>query len=143
MYCRNGTREGVDDQDNSAPVPPLYNLSKSQWWFQADRACSSFPPDDGDFLNLPAGGSFTVELANNRAFTTLSWDGTRTSEWPDGDNHPEDWNGGSEGEGCIPNGFMHTQNQSMAAGTAWAIAYESDLSAIAMEDLVVFSVLEQ
>lgn len=31
----------------------------------------------------------------------------------------------------------------MAAGTAWAIAYESDLSAIAMEDLVVFSVLEQ
>ncbi|EKG10038.1 hypothetical protein MPH_12865 [Macrophomina phaseolina MS6] len=143
MYCRNGTEEGIDNGDNSAPVPPLYNLPKSKWWFQADRGCSSFPPDDGDFLELPAGGSFTVELANNRAFTTLSFNGERTSDWPDGADHPEDWNGGSEGEGCIQNGFMHTQNHSMAGGTAWAIAYNDDLNAIAMEDLVVFSVLDQ
>jgi hypothetical protein len=38
---------------------------------------------------------------------------------------------------------MHATNQSNAQGTAFAIAYESDLSKINMEDLVVFSVLRQ
>lgn len=38
---------------------------------------------------------------------------------------------------------MHATNQSNAQGTAFAIAYESDLSKITMEDLVVFSVLRQ
>ena len=38
---------------------------------------------------------------------------------------------------------MHVQNQSMAQGTAFAIAYKSNLTEIEMEDLVVFSVLEQ
>ena len=38
---------------------------------------------------------------------------------------------------------MHKTNQSDAQGTAFAIAYESDLSVIRMKDLVVFSVLEQ
>ena len=38
---------------------------------------------------------------------------------------------------------MHATNQSNAQGSAFAIAYESDLSKIQMEDLVVFSVLKQ
>jgi hypothetical protein len=38
---------------------------------------------------------------------------------------------------------MHTNNQSMAAGTAFAISYQSDLAAVTMENLVVFTVLEQ
>ena len=38
---------------------------------------------------------------------------------------------------------MHATNHSNAQGTAFAIAYESDLSKIQMEDLVVFSVLAQ
>jgi hypothetical protein len=38
---------------------------------------------------------------------------------------------------------MHATNHSNAQGTAFAIAYESDLSKIQMEDLVVFSVLTQ
>jgi len=66
------------------------------------------------------------------------------TEWPDGSQHPEDWNGGNVGEGCIQDGgYMHVQNQSTAKGTTFAIAYESDLSKIAMEDLVIFTVLEQ
>jgi hypothetical protein len=45
---------------------------------------------------------------------------------------------------CLPGGgWMHATNQSNAQGTAFAIAYESDLSKIKMEDLVVFSVLRQ
>jgi hypothetical protein len=38
---------------------------------------------------------------------------------------------------------MHAMNESNAQGSAFAIAYESDLSKIKMEDLVVFSVLKQ
>ena len=45
--------------------------------------------------------------------------------------------------GMPEGGFMHATNQSNAQGTAFAIAYESDLTKIAMEDLVVFSVLPQ
>lgn len=39
----------------------------------------------------PAGGSFTVEIASNRAKTTLSYNGRDTSEWPDGATYPEDY----------------------------------------------------
>jgi hypothetical protein len=40
----------------------------------------------------PVGGSFTVELAGNRGVTSLSYDGQYTSEWSDGQSHPEDYN---------------------------------------------------
>ncbi|KPI34779.1 uncharacterized protein AB675_10192 [Cyphellophora attinorum] len=149
MYCRNGPDPSSPNLNSNAPVNPLYNLTRSQWWFQHDRGCDAVPPPDGEFLELPAGESFTVELANNQAFTTLSYDGKMVSDWPDGAQHPEDWHGevgsGPGGEGCLPGdsgGYMHVQNETMAQGTAWAIAYESDLSKIQMKDLVVFSVLK-
>ncbi|KAH8652406.1 hypothetical protein BX600DRAFT_93495 [Xylariales sp. PMI_506] len=147
MYCLNGTTPGSEDRNTNTAVNPLYNLTKSDWWMQHDRGCDQFPPADGDSLALPAGGSFTVELAINRAFTTLSYDGEFTSEWPDGLEHPEDWHspnvtscleGNSDGAG----GALHTHNQSTAAGTAFAISYESDISQVTMENLVVFSVLQ-
>lgn len=144
MYCRNGSNPDSDDQNNNLPVGPLYDLPQSSWWFQADRGCNKLPPPADEFLSIPAGGAFTVEIANNRAFTTLSYDGSMASEWPDGADHPDDWAGEWDGKECLPDGgFMHAQNRSMAAGTAWAIAYESDVAKVGMEDLVVFSVLEQ
>ncbi|KAJ3524413.1 hypothetical protein NMY22_g11009 [Coprinellus aureogranulatus] len=97
MYCLNGTRPGVNDLDTTDAVPPLWQ-------------CDEFPPAEGDFLELPAGGSFIVELAVNRAFTSLSYD-------------------------------VHTQNEAMAAGTAFAISYESDITKVTPENLVVFTVL--
>lgn len=115
---------------------------------QHDRGCDQFPPADGDSLELPAGGSFKVEIAQNRAFTTLSYNGEMTTEWPDGGNHPEDWhspspdtclNDNPDGEG----GAFHTHNESTTAGTAFAISYNSDISQVTIENLVVFSVLEQ
>ena len=63
------------------------------------------------------------------------------SDWPDGKVHPDDMN--SPPGGCVPDGALHTSNESYAAGTAWAISYESELSAVTMENLAVFSVLEQ
>ena len=45
--------------------------------------------------------------------------------------------------GCVADGALHTSNQSYAAGTAFAISYQSDLSSVTLENLAVFSVLEQ
>jgi hypothetical protein len=146
MYCRGGNNTAVDDQNTNLVVNPVYQLSKQDWWFQHDRGCDKAPPPEEEFLELPAGGSFTVEHAHNRAQTTLSYGGQFTSEWPDGQQHPEDWNGlaADPGEGCIQDdGAMHVQNQSSATGTVFAISYQSDLSKVTMENLAVFTVLEQ
>ena len=97
-----------------------------------------------EVLELPAGGSFTVELAHNRAQTTLSYGGQYASDWPDGKDHPEDWAGPGSPPDCIQDdGAMHTNNQSMAAGTAFAISYQSDLADVTIDNLAVFTVLEQ
>ena len=37
----------------------------------------------------PAGGNFSVEMSGNRAFTTLSYNGSLTGVYPDGLDHPE------------------------------------------------------
>lgn len=144
MYCFGGPDVSTDDANTNTAVAPLYDLSREDWWFQHDRGCDAAPPADGDILELPAGGSFTVELAHNRAQTTLSYDGKFTSAWPDGNEHPEDWAGPGSPPDCIQDdGAMHTNNQTMAAGTAFAISYQSDMAKVTMENLAVFTVLEQ
>lgn len=144
MYCLGGADPSTDDPNTNLAVNPLYELQQSDWWFQHDRGCDAAPPAGDDIVSLPAGGSFTVELAHNRAQTTLSYGGQFVSDWPDGKTHPEDWAGPGNPPDCIADdGAMHTQNQSMAAGTAWAISYESELEKVTMENLAVFSVLEQ
>lgn len=143
MYCLDGT-SGGDDQNTNTAVAPLFQLEKSDWWFQHDRGCDKAPPTEGEFLELPANGNFTVELAHNRGLTTLAFDGQFATDWPDGMNHPEDWKGTGDPADCIQDdGAMHAKNQTMAAGTAFAISYASDISNVTMENLAVFSVLEQ
>lgn len=144
MYCENGTDPKNPNFNSNAPVNPLFNLTLEEMWFQRDRGCDRIPPPEGVFLDIPAGGSFTVELANNQAFSHLSYDGKFTSQWPDGGDHPADFNGGGVGEGCIQEaGYMHVQDEEHAQGTAFAISYQSDLNEVNLENLVVFSVLEQ
>ncbi|KAJ7048201.1 hypothetical protein C8F01DRAFT_1193750 [Mycena amicta] len=137
MYCLNGTTPGNDDQDTSDIVLPLFNLTKDDWWFHHFNGCDEFPPDDGDFLELPANGEFTVEIAVNRAFTTLSYGGVRVGDFGDGQNYT----GGLGGVDCVWGIQLHTQNESMAAGTAFAISYQSEISAVTPENLVVFTTL--
>ena len=103
MYCLNGL-PGQDNQNNNLPIGPLYQLSKEDWWFQHDRGCDAAPPAEGVFLDIPSGGHFTVEHANNQAFTTLSYNGTEVSRWPDGGKHPRNWHGQWENGECLPNG---------------------------------------
>ncbi|KAJ6612269.1 hypothetical protein B0H10DRAFT_2053016 [Mycena sp. CBHHK59/15] len=137
MYCLNGTTPGFDDQNTNAIANPLFNMTKDDWWFHHYNGCDEFPPADGDFLELPANGEFTVELAVNRAFTTLGFDGAHTGVFGDGQNYTD----GLGGVDCITALNIHTQNQSMAAGTAFAISYQSELSAVTPENLVVFTTL--
>ncbi|KAL0948866.1 hypothetical protein HGRIS_008986 [Hohenbuehelia grisea] len=136
MYCLNGT-SGTENRNTNDAVQPLYRMQKSQWWMHHSNGCDQFPPSPGDFLEVPAGGSFTVEMANNRGQTTLSYNGQYTSEWPDGKQHPEDFHIDT----CITVPNIHTQNHTNAAGSAFAISYESELSRVTAENLVVFSVL--
>jgi hypothetical protein len=143
MYCKGGNVTGVDDQNTNTAVNPIYQETLANMWFQHDRGCDLVPPPAGEFLELPAGGQVTLELAHNRAQTSLSYNGAYAGEWPDGQPHPEDWNGNGLPGGCIQNdGAMHTCNQSTAAGTALAISYHSEISQVTLENLVVFSVLE-
>lgn len=143
-HVKGGPDPNNYDPNSNTPVNPLYNLPKSQWWMQADRGCNNNPPKNGASVALPAGGQFTVELAHNQAQTTLSFNGQFVSDWPDGKTHPENWAGPGSPPDCIQeDGALHTNNQSTAAGTAWAISYQSDISKVTMENLVVFSVLEQ
>lgn len=144
MYCENGTDPKNPNYNNNAVVAPLFNFTLEELWFQRERGCDRVPPPEGVFLDVPAGGSFTVDLANNQAFSRLSYDGKFTSRWPDGGDHPDNWNGGGVGEGCIDEaGYMHVQDEQHAQGTAFAISYHSDLNEVNLENLVVFSVLEQ
>jgi len=147
MYCLGGPVAGKDDPNTNTAVLPLTNLPKEKWWWQADRGCDLVPPAPGVYLDIPAGGSFTVEIAHNRGQTTLSFGGQYASEWPDGKQHPENWEGPPLASGapdCIQDdGAMHTNNQSMAGGTAFAISYNPNLTAVTMENLVVFSVLKE
>ncbi|KAF9028369.1 hypothetical protein BDZ89DRAFT_951496 [Hymenopellis radicata] len=144
MYCLNGTQKGFDDQNNNAPVNPLFNLSREDWWFHHVNGCDEFPPMKATFWKCePANSEFTVELAVNRAFTTLSYGGDNIARFGDGDDHDEFDQLAKQGKltTCIGNPNIHTQNESMAAGTIFAISYNSDLTKITEDNLVVFSVL--
>lgn len=145
-----GNNTAIDDQNTNLVVDPLYQLASNRWWMQADRGCDVVPPTNGDSLALPAGGSLQIELASNRAFTTLSYNGNLATAWTDGLNHPDDWHGPATGEGCLvdnpnnPNqegGALHVQNEQRATGTAFAISYHSNIQDVNLENLVVFSVL--
>ncbi|KAF4996308.1 hypothetical protein FGRMN_4559 [Fusarium graminum] len=142
MYCKGGNDSSVDSPNTNLVVNPLCDLLKSKWWMQADRGCDVIPSPKDEFLELPAGKSFMAELANNRAFTTLSYDGDLTRDWQDGKNRSMPWRGpdggclmdGGDGSG----GELHTKNIESTGGTAWAISYESDISKVTMDNLVVF-----
>jgi len=141
MYCLNGT-SGQDDPGTNDAVNPLYQLSRADWWMHHVNNCDQFPPAPGDFLELPANGEFTVELAINRAFTSLSYGGSFVNTFGDGQDHAGlGFTAAGQVPSCIVEPNIHTQNESMAAGSAFAISYQSDITKVTPENLVVFTVL--
>ncbi|KAG8856696.1 hypothetical protein FRB91_000401 [Serendipita sp. 411] len=137
MWCLNGT-SGQDNQNTNDAVNPLYMLPKSQWWMHANNNCDKFPPAPGKFLELPAGKSFTVEIATNRAFTSYSYDGRFVGTFGDGQAHPELED--LAHSTCVTSPNLHTENATRATGTAFAISYNSNIEDVTMENLVTFTV---
>ncbi|KAF9005326.1 hypothetical protein BDZ89DRAFT_598361 [Hymenopellis radicata] len=138
MWCFNGL--SGDDINAEEAVNPVYQLPFSSYWMHANTGCLDHPPDDGQFLELPAGGSFTVEVASNRAMTSWSYAGANAGKWPDGQDH-DDYDGDHTTCITVPN--LHAENRSMAAGTSFAISYTSDISQVNQDNLVVFTVAAQ
>ncbi|KAI9638433.1 uncharacterized protein MKK02DRAFT_22658, partial [Dioszegia hungarica] len=124
--------------NNDYPVHPLRELdglSKDQWFAHGYKG---FPPKDGDFMVLPAGGSFTGEMTCNRAETVQFRDPYNTDP-------PSNF-------ACRSgSGALHVMNQynntnvdpTKFGGTALAIAYTSDVSALQPNDMTVISVVQQ
>ena len=137
---KGGNNSAIDDQNTNLAVNPLAGFVFEDFWMQHERGCDKVPPPNGESLALPAGGEFTVELAHNRAQTTLSYNGAYVSDWPDGKQHDDDWHGINAGECLFDGGAFHTQSFQTAAGTAFAISYNSDISKVNLSNLVVFSV---
>lgn len=135
MWCLNGN-SGDTNYNSYDIVNPLYQLPFNKWWFHAVDRCNEFPPAPGVFLDLPAGGSFMAEIAENRAKTSQSYNARDASDWPDGGRYPDNHNDPN----CIIHPNLHAQNESMAAGTAFAISYNSDINQVRPDNLVVFSV---
>ncbi|EEB93106.1 hypothetical protein MPER_08285 [Moniliophthora perniciosa FA553] len=141
MYCLNGTVPGEDNGNNNNPVVPMFK--KEDWWMHHFDKCDEFPPAPGDFLELPANGNFTVELATNRAFTSLSYDGQKAGTFTGPlRNNLKDSEFGVTKAGEVPKCITDpNKNETMASGTAFAISYQSDLKKVTPENLVVFTVL--
>ncbi|KAH8824929.1 hypothetical protein DL96DRAFT_1611296 [Flagelloscypha sp. PMI_526] len=144
-----GTLKGIDpnrdDMSHGYPTTPMFQLPFKDWWFNHATTCDEFPPDDGVFLELPANGQFTVELATNRAFTTLAYDkgGKDAKIFGHGSDTIDEGQRQPDGSmPCITFPNIHTQNESMAAGTSFAISYNSELSQVTKENLVVFTTLD-
>jgi hypothetical protein len=136
MFCLNGLSN--EDQPNNNEVSnPLLNLTFDEFWFRGQ--CKDYPPAQGEFLQLPAGGKAVLELAGNRGQTTLSFDGQFAGLWPDNEDH-SNYDDGSWDNSCIIKPNLHAENQTRAAGTVLAIAYKSDVHDVKYEDLVVISV---
>ncbi|KAG1847052.1 hypothetical protein F4604DRAFT_1936096 [Suillus subluteus] len=119
-------------------------LSQSDYWFHHFNLCDEYTPAPGDFLELPAGSSFTVEVAANRGVTSLSFNGQFATEWGNGGKHPEDYSitnfGGAPLScgGCIgdPNKPVYDWwdcTQSLPIE-------QSDISHVTMDNLAVFTV---
>ncbi|KAG8836044.1 hypothetical protein FRC17_010508 [Serendipita sp. 399] len=137
MFCLNGT-SGQDNQNTNEAVSPLFMLPRDKWWMHAANNCDKFPPAPGDFLELPAGESFTVEIATNRAFTSYSYGGRYAGVFGDGQTHPE-YEDPSHST-CITSPNLHTENSTMATGSSFAISYTSEIKNVTMENLVTFTV---
>ncbi|KAF8150927.1 hypothetical protein B0H34DRAFT_801831 [Crassisporium funariophilum] len=127
MYGFNVTQDTFP-YDNR-PVAPLINLSFSKWWFHGHL---EHPPHPEDRLQLPAGGSISVELACDKGvtkyFASNAGGDVRSTSQP---NYP------CPGSPTIQ---FHTLDENDARGCSLAIAQKSNVNEVQPEDFVVFSV---
>jgi hypothetical protein len=119
---------------NSLPISPMFDLTKNNWWFQHDRGCDKAPPPNGEYLELPAGGSFNIQIAASRAYTTFGRDQNFNGNF--GGRQDLQYND----KGCVNSPNLHTPNRASAPGTAFAISYQNSIDKVTPSNLVVFTV---
>ncbi|KAI0694646.1 hypothetical protein C8T65DRAFT_666395 [Cerioporus squamosus] len=118
---------------DNRPVAPLQGFTFEQWWFHNH---TKYPPNPGDFFELPAGQAATTELACDKSVTSFF-----ASKKEDNGTDLQSGNDPCpSSDGSFPNGSMHTTGFNDLKGCALAIAYESDVTKIKPEDFTVFSV---
>lgn len=120
------------------PLRKDSDMSFKEWWFHGLTGATP-----NDIMELPAGGSVTLEISCNKAFTSY---GVVPSEIESVNGLPCNINMGSDGKAhygdpnvAASNGPLHTASLATAAGCGLSIAYKSDITQVGTEDLVVFS----
>ncbi|KAF9790728.1 hypothetical protein BJ322DRAFT_409934 [Thelephora terrestris] len=113
---------------DNRPMAPLQQYTFDQWWFHGHLG---YPPNAGDFFELPAGGVANSQLACNKGATKwwATSEGTtdiRQGEYPCPGYPTSQFHGIDDVKGC-----------------ALSIAYTSDVNSIQPQDLAVFSVNQQ
>ncbi|KAF9518919.1 hypothetical protein BS47DRAFT_1337820 [Hydnum rufescens UP504] len=117
---------GVPGLTDNRPVVPLINRTFEQWWF---HGYPNLPPHPEDIMQLPAGGSQSVEIACDKQFTSYwAMTGSATDQSTD-----------SPCPGS-PTEQFHTSGIDDLGGCALAIAYQSNASLVTPADFTVFSV---
>ncbi|CAK9783953.1 hypothetical protein CC85DRAFT_11841 [Cutaneotrichosporon oleaginosum] len=127
----------------SGANPPgcVWDSARAKWPIREDERRSEsfwlsnglrdYPPPAGVFLEVESGGSLTLDLNENRAYTR--W------RWPESRNPNAKWAGQTEGTLHTVNNFDQPANITLFGGTALAIAYTSDEKAVRGADLTVIS----
>ncbi|BGP15156.1 hypothetical protein JCM10213v2_003113 [Rhodosporidiobolus nylandii] len=135
-----GVGEYFDSSEAGDPFAPLGPFwEKDDWWFRGPTARSLKPAErtyPTGVLDVPAGGTITLEIACHVAWTSYGWATTEP---------------GSDRDACPGNtGAYHSGDPnadeidpSLLSGCALAIADKENIEDVGWDDLVVFSVQEQ
>lgn len=113
---------------DNRPVTPLRGKNFSEWWFHNHLA---YPPNPGDFFELPAGSKATAEIACTK---------DATSYWamaPDGGRDTQDNENPCPGSSSLA---YHTNGIDDLEGCALGIAYKDKVEDVKPEDFTIFSV---
>ncbi|CAO3673469.1 unnamed protein product [Umbelopsis ramanniana] len=121
-------------QDRANPnsnkaVQPLQDYTFKQWWWHGSM---NDKPDKNAVFHLPAGGKADLEIADNKAFTSMGAHGL----YPNPREAPVPWTNTDNGWGN-----MHAVHRQDVAGCALGIAYKDKPEDVKPEDFVIFSVV--
>ncbi|KZO90691.1 hypothetical protein CALVIDRAFT_542445 [Calocera viscosa TUFC12733] len=111
---------------DNRPVVPLAGRSYADWWMHGHQ---DLPPNEGDYLDLPAGGKFVVQMACDKGATDYyaSSDGgdIRDGDWPCPNSDSDEF---------------HTKDINDTKGCGFGIAYKSDINNVTEADITIFTV---
>ncbi|KAH9948617.1 hypothetical protein B0H21DRAFT_231728 [Amylocystis lapponica] len=112
---------------DNRPQTPLMAMTFDQWWFHNHLA---YPPNPGDFMDLPAGGVINTQISCDKGATDFFASSS----------------GGDAGAGgnyvCPgqPLSEFHTTGIDDLGGCGLGITYKSDVNSVQPEDFSIFSV---